>query len=143
QRNKLRKSFSSACRVLRGPGDILMDFIKRTIELAATNVEQGGRPFACVIVKDGKVLSEAVNRVAQTHDPTAHAEINAIREATRIMGSEHLTGCTFYIGASLSDVSGRDVLLQPRQGCVPHDAGRLFSLLQRRSKVLHGCELLR
>ena len=74
-----------------------MDFIKHTIELAAANVEQGGRPFACVIVKDGKVLSEAVNQVAQTHDPTAHAEIIAIREATRIMGSEHLTGCTFYI----------------------------------------------
>jgi guanine deaminase len=83
--------------VPKAGGGMSMDFIKRTIELAAANVEQGGRPFARVIVKDGKVLSEAVNRVAQTHDPTAHAEVNAIREATRILGSEHLTGCTFYI----------------------------------------------
>jgi guanine deaminase len=74
-----------------------VDFIKHTIELAAANVEQGGRPFACIIVKDDQVLAEAVNQVAQTHDPTAHAEIVAIREAARVTGSEHLTGCTFYI----------------------------------------------
>lgn len=58
-----------------------MDPTRRTIDLAMTNVEQGGRPFACLIVKDGQVLAEGVNRVAQTHDPTAHAEICAIREA--------------------------------------------------------------
>jgi guanine deaminase len=62
-----------------------MDFIQRTIDLAMANVEQGGRPFACVIVKDGQVLAEGVNRVAQTHDPTAHAEIVAIREAAAIL----------------------------------------------------------
>ena len=92
------KDKSKGTGALRRPrGDTYVDFIKHTIELAAANVEQGGRPFACVIVKDAKVLSEAVNQVAQTHDPTAHAEVIAIREATRIMGSEHLTGCTFYI----------------------------------------------
>lgn len=74
-----------------------MDFIRRTIDLARANVEQGGRPFACVIVKDGRVLAEAVNRVAQTHDPTAHAEICAIREAAAKLGSEDFTGCEFYI----------------------------------------------
>jgi guanine deaminase len=74
-----------------------MDFIHRTIELARENVERGGRPFACVIVKDGAVLAEAVNLVAQTHDPTAHAEIVAIREASAKLGSEHFTGCEFYI----------------------------------------------
>jgi len=74
-----------------------MDFIKRTIELARENVEQGGRPFACVIAKDGKVLVEASNQVAQSHDPTAHAEILAIRKGSQILGSEHFTGCEFYI----------------------------------------------
>lgn len=74
-----------------------MDFIKRTIELAAKNVEAGGRPFATVIVKDGKVLAEATNQVVQTHDPTAHAEILAIRQACTKLGTEHLTGCQFYI----------------------------------------------
>jgi tRNA(Arg) A34 adenosine deaminase TadA len=55
--------------------------IRRTIDLARANVEEGGRPFACVIVEDGKIVAEAINRVAQTHDPTAHAEIETIRLA--------------------------------------------------------------
>jgi tRNA(Arg) A34 adenosine deaminase TadA len=74
-----------------------MDFIRRTIELALANVEAGGRPFACLIVKDGQVLAEGVNRVAQTHDPTAHAEICAIREAAAQLQSEDFSGCEFYI----------------------------------------------
>jgi tRNA(Arg) A34 adenosine deaminase TadA len=74
-----------------------MDFIKRTIDLALANVEQGGRPFACLIAKEGRVLVEATNQVAQTHDPTAHAEICAIREAAKILGTEHFTGCEFFI----------------------------------------------
>ena len=52
-----------------------MDLIKRTIELANANVERGGRPFACIIARRGEIIVEAVNLVAQTHDPTAHAEI--------------------------------------------------------------------
>jgi guanine deaminase len=74
-----------------------MDFVQRTIELARMNVEAGGRPFSCVIVKDEAVLAEEVNLVAQTHDPTAHAEICAIREATAKLQTEHLMGCEFYI----------------------------------------------
>ncbi len=74
-----------------------MDFIRRTIDLALANVEEGGRPFACLIVKDGQVLAEGVNRVAQTHDPTAHAEICAIREAAAKLQSEDFRGCEFYI----------------------------------------------
>jgi guanine deaminase len=74
-----------------------MDFIRRTIELALANVEAGGRPFACVIVKDGQILAEGANRVAQTHDPTAHAEICAIREAAAKLQSENFAGCEFYI----------------------------------------------
>ncbi|WP_165246178.1 nucleoside deaminase [Paludisphaera soli] len=74
-----------------------MDFIGRLIELARDNVEAGGRPFACLIVRDGAILVEAVNLVAQTHDPTAHAEICAIREASARLGTEDFRGCEFYI----------------------------------------------
>ncbi|MYR21190.1 hypothetical protein GTW63_41040 [Streptomyces sp. SID6137] len=69
-----------------------MDFVRRTIDLARHNVAEGGRPFATVIVKDGEILAESPNRVAQTNDPTAHAEILAIREACVQLGTEHLTG---------------------------------------------------
>jgi guanine deaminase len=74
-----------------------MDFAQRTIDIARRNVTEGGRPFATVIVKDGEILAESPNLVAQTHDPTAHAEILAIREACTKLGSEHLTGATIYV----------------------------------------------
>lgn len=77
-----------------------MDFVKRTIDLAMKNVEAGGRPFATVIVRDGEVIAESPNLVAQTNDPTAHAEILAVRDACRKLGTEHLTDCDIYILAS-------------------------------------------
>ncbi|TDD52784.1 nucleoside deaminase [Saccharopolyspora elongata] len=74
-----------------------MDFAQRTIDLARQNVAEGGRPFATVIVKDGQIVAESPNKVAQTGDPTAHAEILAIREACTKLGTEHLTGATIYV----------------------------------------------
>ena len=74
-----------------------MEFVKRTIEVAKQNVKQGGRQFACLIVKDNQIIVEAANQVAQTHDPTSHAEIVAIQKASQLLKSEHFTGCTFYI----------------------------------------------
>ncbi|MFC9790846.1 nucleoside deaminase [Rhodococcus sp. NPDC127528] len=74
-----------------------MDFAQHTIDLARRNVAEGGRPFATVIVKDGRILAESPNKVAQTNDPTAHAEILAIRDACTALGTEHLTGATIYI----------------------------------------------
>jgi guanine deaminase len=74
-----------------------MDFVQRTIDIARKNVEEGGRPFATVIVKDGEILAESPNLVAQTCDPTAHAEILAIRDACTKLGTEHLTGTTIYV----------------------------------------------
>ncbi|MCH9755599.1 MAG: nucleoside deaminase [Gammaproteobacteria bacterium] len=75
----------------------MTDFIKRTIQLAEQNVKAGGRPFACIIARAGKIVAEATNQVVQTHDPTAHAEMVAIREATAKLQTEHLTDCEFYI----------------------------------------------
>lgn len=73
------------------------DYIKRAIQLAADNVDAGGWPFSAVIVKDGQVLSEAVNSVHLSHDPSDHAEIAAIRIATSALASSDLSGCTMYI----------------------------------------------
>lgn len=74
----------------------MADFVQRTIDLARQNVAEGGRPFATVIVQDDEVLAESANKVAQTHDPTAHAEILAIREACTKLGTEHLVDATVY-----------------------------------------------
>ncbi len=77
-----------------------MDFIKRTIDLAMQNVEAGGRPFATVIVRNGEVIAESANQVAQSNDPTAHAEILAIRAACQKLQTENLTDCEIYILAN-------------------------------------------
>ena len=74
-----------------------MDPIKRTIELAMENVGGGGKPFACVILRDGDLVAESPNLVAQTNDPTAHAEIVAIREACTRLGTPSLEGCEIYV----------------------------------------------
>jgi len=66
------------------------------IALAIENVARGGGPFGCVIVKDGKVVGRGVNRVTQTNDPTAHAEVVAIRNACQALGDFQLTGCELY-----------------------------------------------
>ncbi|MGZ8746833.1 MAG: nucleoside deaminase [Mycobacterium sp.] len=75
----------------------MVDFVQRTIDIARNNVTAGGRPFATVIVRDGEILAESPNLVAQSHDPTAHAEILAIREACVRLGTEHLVGATIYV----------------------------------------------
>jgi guanine deaminase len=73
------------------------DFMCRAIALALENVRNGqGGPFAALVVKDGQILAEGANRVTITHDPTAHAEIVAIREACRKLGDFQLSGCDLY-----------------------------------------------
>jgi guanine deaminase len=69
----------------------------RAIELAIENVRSGrGGPFAAVIVKDGRIVSTGTNRVTSRNDPTAHAEIVAIREACAALASFQLDGCDIY-----------------------------------------------
>lgn len=72
------------------------EYIKRTIELASRNIDSGGGPFGAIIVRNGKVLVEASNRVTPDNDPTAHAEIVAIREAARAIGNFDLSDCILY-----------------------------------------------
>jgi len=72
------------------------EFMHRAIALAHENIREGGGPFAAVVVKDGRVVAEGVNRVTATNDPTAHAEVVAIREACKALSAFQLTGCDLY-----------------------------------------------
>src|ERR1700689_2535772 len=78
------------------PPEFRSEFLERAIALAIANVHDGGGPFGAVIVKDGAILTEGVNRVTTSLDPTAHAEIVAIREACRKLGDFQLNGCILY-----------------------------------------------
>jgi guanine deaminase len=73
------------------------DFMREAIRLSIENVESGnGGPFACVVVKDGKILATGTNCVTSRNDPTAHAEVVAIREACAALGTFQLEGCEIY-----------------------------------------------
>lgn len=73
------------------------DLMRRAIALALENVRSGrGGPFAALVAKDGSVVAEGANRVTATNDPTAHAEIVAIREACRVLKNFQLVGCDLY-----------------------------------------------
>ena len=72
-------------------------FLREAVALAAGNVrERRGRPFGAVLVKDGEVLATGVNEIAATGDPTAHAELQAIRAACRRTGAVRLDGCVVF-----------------------------------------------
>jgi guanine deaminase len=72
------------------------EFMGQAIALAVENVRAGGGPFGAVVVKDGRVIGSGVNSVTQTNDPTAHAEVLAIRMACAALGSFQLDGCDVY-----------------------------------------------
>lgn len=73
-----------------------MDFMREALALARENIRKGGGPFAAIIVKDGKEIARTGNTVTLSNDPTAHAEVNAIREACRKLGTFNLAGCEIY-----------------------------------------------
>lgn len=72
-------------------------FMARAIELSVENVRSGrGGPFAAVVVKEGRVIGEGTNLVTKENDPTAHAEVVAIRRACQALGTFQLAGCDIY-----------------------------------------------
>lgn len=72
------------------------EFMRQAIALAVENIKNGGGPFGAVIVKDDKVVATGVNRVTANNDPTAHAEVSAIRAACTKLGTFDLSGCVIY-----------------------------------------------
>ncbi len=73
------------------------EFLRRAIALATQNVVSGaGGPFGALIARDGRIVAEGENTVTASNDPTAHAEVNAIRAAARALGTFTLAGCQLY-----------------------------------------------
>lgn len=70
--------------------------MRKSIALSIENVAQGGGPFGAVIARDGEIIATGVNRVTALCDPTAHAEISAIRAAAAKLGTFDLSGCEIY-----------------------------------------------
>ena len=72
------------------------ELMREAVMLSEESVKNGGGPFGAVIVKDGNIVAEASNSVTIDNDPTAHAEVNAIRKATSKLGTFDLQGCDIY-----------------------------------------------
>ncbi len=71
-------------------------WLEQTIEMAVQNVKKGGGPFAAIVVKDNKIIGAGTNLVHISHDPSAHAELLAIREACQSLASTDLSDCILY-----------------------------------------------
>ena len=72
------------------------ELMRRAIALSEDSVKNGGGPFGAVIARKGEIIAEAANRVTLDHDPTAHAEVSAIRLASSKLGTFNLSGCDIY-----------------------------------------------
>ncbi|AKU97691.1 tRNA-specific adenosine-34 deaminase [Labilithrix luteola] len=72
------------------------DFLDHAVRLARENVARGGRPFGAVLVERGRVIATGVNEIFRTNDPSAHAELQAIRSACAALGRPRLDGCVMY-----------------------------------------------
>jgi tRNA(Arg) A34 adenosine deaminase TadA len=72
------------------------EFMQRAIALSAENLAANGGPFGAVVVRDGRIIGEGANRVVPALDPTAHAEVVAIRAACQTIGSHSLESATIY-----------------------------------------------
>ena len=72
------------------------ELMRKAIELSVRNVAEGGGPFGAVIARNGEIIATGTNRVTPDHDPTAHAEVSAIRAACRKLGTFDLSGCEIY-----------------------------------------------
>ena len=80
-------------------GDLAMDemWMREALAQAREALEAGETPVGCVVVREGKIIARARNRREELRDPTAHAEVLAIREAARVVGDWRLTGCCMYV----------------------------------------------
>lgn len=72
------------------------ELMREAIELSRKNVAEGGGPFGAVIARKGEIIATGVNRVTDSCDPTAHAEVSAIRAAARKLGTFNLSGCEIF-----------------------------------------------
>jgi guanine deaminase len=102
-------------------------FLLAAIELANKGIEKGaGGPFGCVIVKDGVIVGKGHNQVTSANDPTAHAEVVAIRDACSNLGSYQLTGCDLYTSCEPCPMClGAIYWARPRRvvfACTRHEA---------------------
>jgi tRNA(Arg) A34 adenosine deaminase TadA len=105
-------------------------FMKRAIALAEQGMtENAGGPFGCVIVKDGEIVGEGYNRVTSTNDPTAHAEVTAIRDACAKLGTFQLEGCVIYTSCEPCPMClGAIYWARPKMvyyGCNRYDAAQI------------------
>ncbi|KXO87232.1 dCMP deaminase [Acinetobacter venetianus] len=71
-------------------------FIQKAVDLALENAKSGGRPFAALVVRNGEIIATGVNQIKLTNDPTAHAELLALREAGKTLGNPNLEDCIVY-----------------------------------------------
>lgn len=82
---------------MRDPRTDAERFMREAIALSLANVRAGsGGPFGAVVVRDGEIVGRGANRVTAVHDPTAHAEIEAVRDACRRLATHRLDGCEIY-----------------------------------------------
>ena len=72
-------------------------FLREAIDMAKASIKLGGGPFAALVVRDGEIIGRGNNRVTLNLDPTAHAEVQAIRDACQHLGDYRLTGSTLYV----------------------------------------------
>lgn len=87
-------NFLCSYKMAQQPNDTF--FLERAIEIARQSVAQGGGPFGAVIVENGKIIAESGNNVRLLNDPTAHAEVEAIRHACELKQNHSLENCTLY-----------------------------------------------
>ena len=86
------------------------ELMRKAIELSTENVANGGGPFGAVIAKDGEIIATGTNRVTSSCDPTAHAEVSAIRAAATSLGTFNLSGCEIYTSCEPCHVPRRYLL---------------------------------
>jgi tRNA(Arg) A34 adenosine deaminase TadA len=82
--------------IAQPPAPLREAFMRRAFDMRRLSVERGDQAYGAVIVKDGKIVGEGISAVVTANDPTAHAEMQGIRDAARRLGTRDLSGCEMY-----------------------------------------------